>query len=99
MSRNGNGSNGGNGHGAEALPSAATHFMDDVRAAFDRQAAFFKSLVDMSEAAGAEYVKELQKLRHGVTERLHQQDADIAALKARLDAVEARQAEAERPEP
>jgi hypothetical protein len=95
---NGNGSNGGK-RGDDPLPPAAQAFSDNVRAQLDRQAALFRDVINMNEAAAHEYLNELKKLGDGIAERLHQQDGRIEALQHRLDILEARQAEAERPEP
>ena len=96
----------GSSHGrlddAHILSVAQPHFDklgNDMRELLDQQIALFKQVMDMTSAATRDAFALTERASTLVLSHLERHDREIAALKRRLDAVEARQAEAEKPEP
>lgn len=94
--------------------AATAPIMDDMSARLDKQMAslegvaretigenlkLFRQLLTMAEDMAREHSERMQKISTPIIDQLEKQHHEIERMKARLDAVEARQAEAGKPAP
>lgn len=83
----------------ETLDKRMLAFEDTARETIGENLKLFRQLLTMAEDMAREHSERMQKISTPIIDQLEKQHHEIAALKRRLDAVEARQAEAEKPEP
>lgn len=81
------------------LASLRASLLSSTRATLDEQVELFKQVISMSNDLLRDASANMQRASTLILDHLKRHDQEIAAMQARLDAVEARQAEAGKPEP
>ena len=81
------------------LDKQMSAFEETTRETVGENLKLFRQLLTMAEDMAREHRERMEKISTPIIDQLEKQHHEIAALKARLDAVEARQAEAGKPAP